>query len=292
MRYAAIDIGSNAVRLLIAEIQQEESDYVFIKDTLIRVPIRLGGDAFVENRISDHKAGLLKNAMSAFRNLMDAYEVEDYMACATSAMRDSSNGPDLVKAIKDIGIDLQIIDGNREAEIIYSSHIIDKLDPKKNYLYIDVGGGSTELSIFEKSKLTASQSFNIGTIRILDHQDKSEIWGQMKAWIKSNTINYKSLVGIGSGGNINKLFSLSGEKPGDLLGVDTLKSLAEMLKSHTVDERIHKLGLKPDRADVIVPACKIFLNVMKWGRMKEIAVPRIGLVDGIIQSLIDKNLKN
>lgn len=292
MRYAAIDIGSNAVRLLIAEIQQEESDYVFIKDTLIRVPIRLGGDAFVENRISDHKAGLLKKAMSAFRNLMDAYEVEDYMACATSAMRDSSNGPDLVKAIKDIGIDLQIIDGNREAEIIYSSHIIDKLDPKKNYLYIDVGGGSTELSIFEKSKLTASQSFNIGTIRILDHQDKSEIWDQMKAWIKSNTINYKSLVGIGSGGNINKLFSLSGEKPGDLLGVDTLKSLAEMLKSHTVDERIHKLGLKPDRADVIVPACKIFLNVMKWGRMKEIAVPRIGLVDGIIQSLIDKNLKN
>ena len=196
MRYAAIDIGSNAVRLLIAEIQQEESDYVFIKDTLIRVPIRLGGDAFVENRISDHKAGLLKKAMSAFRNLMDAYEVEDYMACATSAMRDSSNGPDLVKAIKDIGIDLQIIDGNREAEIIYSSHIIDKLDPKKNYLYIDVGGGSTELSIFEKSKLTASQSFNIGTIRILDHQDKSEIWDQMKAWIKPNTINYNSLVGI------------------------------------------------------------------------------------------------
>jgi len=292
MRYAAIDIGSNAVRLLIAEIQQEESDYIFVKDTLIRVPIRLGGDAFVDNKISDHKAGLLIKAMTAFRNLMDAYQVEDYMACATSAMRDSSNGPDLVKAIREIGIDLQIIDGNREAEIIYSSHIIDKLDPNKNYLYIDVGGGSTELSIFEKSKLTASQSFNIGTIRILDHQDKSEIWDEMKAWIKTNTINYKSLVGIGSGGNINKLFSLSGERPGDLLSIDKLKSLADMLKSHTVEERIHKLGLKPDRADVIVPACKIFLNVMKWGRMKEIAVPRIGLVDGIIQSLIDKNLKN
>lgn len=292
MRYAAIDIGSNAMRLLIAEIQQEESDYIFVKDTLIRVPIRLGGDVFVNSRISDHKAGLLMKAMTAFRNLMDAYEVEDYMACATSAMRDSSNGPELVEAIRAIGIDLQIIDGNREAEIIYSSHIIDKLDPKKNYLYIDVGGGSTELSIFEKSKLTASKSFNIGTIRILDHQDKSETWDEMKAWIKTNAIDYTSLVGIGSGGNINKLFRLSGQAPGELLSIETLKSLADMLKSHTVDERIHKLGLKPDRADVIVPACKIFLNVMKWGRMKEIAVPRIGLVDGIIQTLIDKNLKN
>jgi exopolyphosphatase/guanosine-5'-triphosphate,3'-diphosphate pyrophosphatase len=292
MRYAAIDIGSNAMRLLIAEIQQEESDYIFVKDTLIRVPIRLGGDVFVNSRISDHKAGLLMKAMTAFGNLMDAYEVEDYMACATSAMRDSSNGPELVEAIRAIGIDLQIIDGNREAEIIYSSHIIDKLDPKKNYLYIDVGGGSTELSIFEKSKLTASKSFNIGTIRILDHQDKSETWDEMKAWIKTNAIDYTSLVGIGSGGNINKLFRLSGQAPGELLSIETLKSLADMLKSHTVDERIHKLGLKPDRADVIVPACKIFLNVMKWGRMKEIAVPRIGLVDGIIQTLIDKNLKN
>jgi len=292
MRYAAIDIGSNAVRLLIAEINLDsKGNYIFNKDTLIRVPLRLGDDAFLQKHLSDKKAGLLVKTMSAFRNLMDVYEVEDYMACATSAMREVDNGPQIVKDIQKTGIDLKIIDGSQEAEIIYSNHIIEKLDVKKDYLYIDVGGGSTELSIFNSGELTASQSFNIGTIRILDNQDKDETWDEMKKWIKSKVKKSKPLIGIGSGGNINKLFSLSNEKAGELLSYDKLKSLSDMLNSYSLKDRIQVLGLKPDRADVIIPACKIFINVMKWAKVKEIAVPRIGLVDGVIQTLIDKNLK-
>lgn len=291
MRYAAIDIGSNAVRLLIAEIREDGKGYSFNKDTLIRVPLRLGDDAFLEHRISDKKTSLLIKTMSAFRNLMDAYEVEDYMACATSAMREAANGPDLVEKIKKIGIDLQIIDGNQEAEIIYSSHVIEKLNGNKSYLYIDVGGGSTELSIFHAGKLEASQSFDIGTIRILDNQDKEETWNDMKEWVKDHTKKFKQVIAIGSGGNINKLFSLSNEKPGNLLSYANLKSLSDMLNSYTLKDRIQVLGLKPDRADVIIPACEIFISLMKWVKIKEIAVPRIGLVDGVIQTLIDKNLK-
>src|SRR5690606_30156443 len=242
MRYAAIDIGSNAVRLLIAEvIQDKKNGYSFNKDTLIRVPLRLGDDAFLEKYLSDKKAGLLVKTMSAFRHLMDAYEVEDYMACATSAMREVTNGPDVVKRIKEVGIDLQIIDGNKEAEIIYSSQVIQKLDIKKRYLYIDVGGGSTELSFFNSGILTASKSFDIGTIRILDNQDKKASWDEMKAWVKVVTADFRHVVAVGSGGNINKLFSLSGEKPGQLLSYSKLRSLADMLKSHTLKERIEDL---------------------------------------------------
>lgn len=292
MRYAAIDIGSNAVRLLIAEIREEGKGYSFNKDTLIRVPLRLGDDAFLEHQISDKKTSLLIKTMSAFRNLMDAYEVEDYMACATSAMREATNGPDLVEKIKRIGIDLQIIDGNQEAEIIYSSHVIEKLNGNKSYLYIDVGGGSTELSVFHAGKLEASKSFDIGTIRILDNQDKEEVWDDMKKWAKGHTKSFKQVIAIGSGGNINKLFSLSNEKPGNLLSYANLKSLSDMLNSYTLKDRIQILGLKPDRADVIIPACEIFISLMKWVKIKEIAVPRIGLVDGVIQTLIDKNLKS
>jgi exopolyphosphatase/guanosine-5'-triphosphate,3'-diphosphate pyrophosphatase len=292
MRYAAIDIGSNAVRLLIAEIRKEGNDYTFNKDTLIRVPLRLGDDAFLEQRISEKKTSLLIKTMSAFRNLMDAYEVEDYMACATSAMREAENGSELVEKIKRIGIDLQIIDGNQEAEIIYSSHVIEKMNSSKTYLYIDVGGGSTELSIFHSGKLEASKSFNIGTIRILDNQDKEETWDEMKEWVKAHTKSFKQVIAIGSGGNINKLFSLSNEKPGNLLSYSNLKSLSDMLNSYTLKDRIQILGLKPDRADVIIPACQIFISLMKWVKIKEIAVPRIGLVDGVIQTLVDKNLKS
>lgn len=292
MRYAAIDIGSNAVRLLISDISKNGGDYSFNKDTLVRVPLRLGDDAFLDHEISDKKAGLLIKTMSAFRNLMDAYEVKDYMACATSAMREANNGPDLVKRIKEVGVDLQIIDGEEEAKIIYSNQLVNKLDVKKTYLYIDVGGGSTELSILDKGKVKASQSFNIGTIRILDNQDKEETWIDMKKWIREQTKEFKNVIGVGSGGNINKLFSLSNEKPDSLLSFDKLKALSDYLNSYSLKERITVLGLKPDRADVIIPACLIFISVMKWGKLKKIAVPRIGLVDGVIQTLIDKNLKS
>ncbi|WP_118193079.1 Ppx/GppA phosphatase family protein [Albibacterium indicum] len=292
MRYAAIDIGSNAVRLLISDISKSGNEYSFNKDTLVRVPLRLGDDAFLDHKISDKKSELLVKTMIAFRNLMDAYEVKDYMACATSAMREAKNGQDLVKKIEAVGIDLKIIDGEEEAKIIYSNQLVNKLDSRKTYLYIDVGGGSTELSILNKGKVEASKSFNIGTIRILDNQDKEETWVDMKKWVRDHTKEFKNVVGVGSGGNINKLFSLSNEKPDNLLSYEKLKALSDYLNSYSLKERIQVLGLKPDRADVIIPACLIFISIMKWGKLKKIAVPRIGLVDGVIQTLIDKNLKS
>ena len=290
MRYAAIDIGSNAVRLLIADIVQNSKSISFKKNTLIRVPLRLGDDAFLDKVISPKKSEELIKTMLAFRNLIDVYKVSDYMACATSAMREAENGDALVQQIKTIaGIDLEIIGGQREANIIYASHIEQTLDRKKSYLYIDVGGGSTELSVFNNSELIASRSFNLGGIRILDNQDKDETWAEMKDWVKNKVHHYKNLSGIGTGGNINKLFKMSESKEGTPLSYAKLRSLYTYLNSFSLKDRINVLGLNQDRADVIIPASEIYLSVMKWGGVKQIYVPRVGLVDGIIQLLIDKN---
>lgn len=292
MRYAAIDIGSNAIRLLIADIVQNNGHKTsFKKTTLIRVPLRLGDDAFLEKRISEKKAEELIKTMVAFKNLMDVYRVEDYMACATSAMREAVNGEELVKEISKIaGLDIEIVQGKREANIIYSSRNDDTLDIRKNYLYIDVGGGSTELSIFSDGKPQHSQSFNIGTIRILDNQDKDETWEEMKAWIKEHGKKYPQMIGVGTGGNINKIFRLSDEKEGSALTITKLKSMYDYLSSFSLKDRINILNLNQDRADVIIPACEIYLTVMKWAGVKQIYVPRVGMVDGIIQVLINKNL--
>ncbi|MBK1439470.1 exopolyphosphatase [Parapedobacter sp. ISTM3] len=290
MRYAAIDIGSNAVRLLIADIIQNNDIVSFKKNTLVRVPLRLGDDAFIDRKISEPKAVDLVKTMSAFRNLMDVYRVSEYMACATSAMREAENGGVLVNEIKDTGIDLQIIDGSEEARIIYSSHIEQHLGNKKAYLYIDVGGGSTELSVFADTKLVASASFNIGTIRILDNQDKEETWEEMKTWVNTHTRMFKAVYGIGTGGNINKLSRLASDKEDKPISYAKLKSLHEYLSSFSLKDRINVLGLNNDRADVIIPACEIFLTLMKYGHLRQIIVPRVGLVDGIIQTLIDKHL--
>lgn len=292
MRYAAIDIGSNAVRLLIADIIQNNGIVSFKKNTLVRVPLRLGDDAFIDHRISGPKAADLVKTMSAFRNLMDVYKVSEYMACATSAMREAENGNALLTEIKATGVDLQIIDGREEARIIYNSHIDQHLGNKRTYLYIDVGGGSTELSVFADTGLIASASFNIGTIRILDNQDKEETWEEMKAWVKSHTRVYKTVYGIGTGGNINKLSRLASNNEDKPISYAKLKSLYEYLNSFSLKDRINVLGLNNDRADVIIPACEIFLTLMKYGHLRQIIVPRVGLVDGIIQTLIDKHLSD
>lgn len=290
MRYAAIDIGSNAVRLLIADIKQNDSTVSFKKNTLIRVPLRLGDDAFLDRKISEKKIDELVKTMLAFRNLIDVYKVSDYMACATSAMREAKNGDLIVQKIKsEANINLEIVEGQREAKIIYASHIEQSLDKKKNYLYIDVGGGSTELSVFCNGEMVASRSFNLGGIRILDNQDKDETWSEMKDWVKQNTQPYKNLSGIGTGGNINKLFRMADLKDGSPLTFAKLRSLYLYLNSFSLKDRINVLGLNQDRADVIIPASEIYLSVMKWGGVKQIFVPRVGLVDGIIQMLIDKN---
>ncbi|HEY0895989.1 MAG TPA: exopolyphosphatase [Sphingobacteriaceae bacterium] len=290
MRYAAIDVGSNAVRLLIADVVIKGSEVTSKKNSLIRVPLRLGDDAFLNKRLSDQKAEDLVKTFSAFRHLMDVYRVSDYMACATSAMRESVNGPEVVERIrKEAGIDLEIIDGGKEASIIYSSHIEQHLDRKKNYLYIDVGGGSTELSVFCGQELKASRSFDIGTIRMLDNQDKEETWKDLREWIRQHTRHIKNPTGIGTGGNINKLFKMSQEKEGTALTFVRLRALYNHLNSFSLKERITQLGLNEDRADVIMPASEIFLTVMKWAGVKSIYVPKAGLVDGIIQLLVEKH---
>ena len=290
MKYAAIDIGSNAVRLLIADIIKNQDAISFKKNTLIRVPLRLGDDAFLNQHISDKKAADLVKAMQAFRNLIDVYKVSDYMACATSAMREADNGAEIVERVKtEANIDLEIVHGEREAKIIYASQVEQNIDKSKNYLYIDVGGGSTELSLFSEGQLQASRSFNIGTIRILDNQDKEETWNEMKEFIRENTRKFKNISAIGTGGNINKLYKLAEEKEGDPMSFNKLKSLYNYLNSFSLKERINVLGLKEDRADVIIPASEIYLTVMKWSNIKTIFVPSVGMVDGIIQTLIDKN---
>jgi len=291
MRYAAIDIGSNAVRLLISDVLEENGQYSYKKNTLVRVPLRLGDDAFIQQKISEKKASNLVKTMRAFRDLMDVYGVSDYMACATSAMRDAHNGDAIVKEVKKVGVDIQIIDGKLEAEIIYNSHLDQKLDDDKVYLYIDVGGGSTELSLFANAKLVNSKSFNLGTIRILDNQDHPETWEDMKAWVNKHTKMYKQVIGIGTGGNINKLAKLANEKGDKPISYMKLKALHNYLTAYSLKERITVLGMNEDRADVIIPATEIFLTVMKFGHLKQIVVPRVGLVDGVIQTLINRNLR-
>jgi exopolyphosphatase/guanosine-5'-triphosphate,3'-diphosphate pyrophosphatase len=289
LRYGAIDIGSNAVRLLIADIIDNDGSVSFKKNTLIRVPLRLGDDAFLNQNLSDKKAADLLKTMQAFRNLMDVYKVSEYMACATSAMREAKNGASVAKQIKDeADIDLQIVQGQVEARIIYASHAEQNIDRTKNYLYIDVGGGSTELSLFSAGELVASKSFNIGTIRILDNQDTEETWNAMRDFLREHTRHFKGVSGIGTGGNINKLYRLSEEKGGSPMSFGKLKSLYDYLESFSLKDRINVLGLNQDRADVIIPACEIYLSVMKWAGIKNIYVPSVGMVDGIIQTLIDE----
>ncbi len=292
MRYAAIDIGSNAIRLLIADLSENSEPVTFKKNTLLRVPLRLGDDAFIQKKISEKKINDLVKTMHSFRLLMDVYGVATYLACATSAMRESENGPEIVKQVKEqAGVDLEIVGGQREAKIIYASHFEEKLDRKKNYLYIDVGGGSTELSFFSDGVLVASQSFNIGTIRMLDNQDKAETWKEMERFIQAKVKSHKNITGIGTGGNINKLFRLSEEKEGKPMSLSKLKSLYNHLNSYSMKDRIQVLGLNQDRADVIIPAAQIFITVMKWAGVANIYVPKVGMVDGIIQTLIEENFK-
>lgn len=289
MRYAAIDIGSNAVRLLIADIIEKENRIVFNKNTLLRVPLRLGDDAFINHHISEGKINNMIKTMSAFRNLMDVYKVSDYMACATSAMRDADNSHEIVEACQKIGIDIEIISGASEAQIIYNVQSNINMDSNKVYLYIDVGGGSTEISLFSNGVLIDSHSFNLGTIRILDNQDQPETWDQMKVWVRNVTKGYKNIYGIGSGGNINKLSRLANDKADKPISYAKLRALYLYLNSYSLKDRINILELKQDRADVIIPASEIFLTIMKVGHLKNITAPRIGLADGIIETLIKKN---
>jgi len=290
LKFAAIDIGSNAVRLLLCNVYESGVEPVFKKAELVRMPIRLGEDAFRYRKISDEKIEQLAKSMKAFKLLMEVFGAIDYRACATAAMREASNSKEVVDYVKQYsGIEIEVIDGRTEAQIIYSNHIAEHLEHDKSYLYIDVGGGSTELTVFAENHIVASQSFNLGTIRLLHDQVSKETWNVVKEWVSVNTKDFQPLTAIGSGGNINKIFKMADRKEHKPLSYDKIKDIYDYLKQFTLEERILQLGLNPDRADVIMPATKIFLTVMKTAEIDKIIVPQIGLSDGIVHLLYEKH---
>ncbi len=287
MKLAAIDIGSNAARLLISEASPKSNGVMdFTKVNLVRVPLRLGFDVFSTGVISDKKAEDLLNTIKAFQLLLEVYNVKYLKACATSAMRDAGNAPHILKTVKQTtGIDIRVITGEEEASFIFENHVAEHMASTSSYLYIDVGGGSTELTFFSRNRLIFKTSFNIGTIRLLQQQVTDVHWQYMKDTLKQMLKGYGPVTAIGSGGNINKIFSLSKRKEGKPLSLETLKDYYKEFSSFSVEERIHLYNLREDRADVIVPALQIYVNVMRWADADEIYVPKIGLADGLIQAL-------
>jgi len=290
MRLAAIDIGSNAARLLISEaIPEKDGTVRFNKLNLVRVPLRLGFDVFEKGEISKEKRGMVLQTMKAYSHLINAYGVKQVIVCATSAMRDASNSADIIRKVKlETGLEIEIISGELEASLIYENHIAENMDTDHSYLYIDVGGGSTELTFFADGKLISKESFNIGTIRLLKNMVTESQWDTMKDTIKQKTKGYKKIVAIGTGGNINKIFSLSKKKDGRPLSLDLLKDYYKELSSYKLADRIRLYDLREDRADVIVPALLIYLNVMRWADAEEMYVPKIGLADGLIHHLYEE----
>ena len=289
-KFAAIDIGSNAIRLLIANvIISEDREPQFKKSSLVRVPIRLGADAFTNDGvISDANITRMINAMEAFKLLMNVHGVERYRACATSAMREASNGEKVTKQVlSQTGVKIDIIGGKEEAAIISSTDLNELIEGDNSYLYVDVGGGSTEFTLFSKGKIVNSKSFKMGTVRLLNNKKtvNKEIFSNVEKWIKKNTKDLKGVSLIGSGGNINKLFKMSGRTEGKPISFIYLNAQYQFLKQMSYNDRVSELSLNPDRADVIVPATKIYLSAMKWSGARKIYVPKIGLSDGIIKTL-------
>lgn len=286
-KLAGIDIGSNGVRLLISNVLEEEGEPpIFAKSSLVRVPIRLGADVFTNGEISAENQQRLCDAMQAYHLLMKINKVEQFRACATSAMREAKNGQTIVKKIaQKTGITIDIIDGAEEASIIATTDLHKVIKPNKNYIYIDVGGGSTEFTIYSNGKTIASKSFPIGTVRLLNDMVNAKTWKDVENWIKLYTDNLKEIEAVGSGGNINRIFKDSGRKKGNPLTLKYMKDYLKYVSSYSYDERVRELELNPDRADVITYATRIYINAMKWSKAKHILVPRVGLSDGIVRKI-------
>jgi exopolyphosphatase/guanosine-5'-triphosphate,3'-diphosphate pyrophosphatase len=290
LRLAAIDIGSNAARLLISDvISSAPGRPEFGKLSLVRVPLRLGFDVFDHGSITPEKSDMFVKTILSYKLLMEVYGVKDYITAATSAMRDASNAKTILEEVKkETGIDIKVISGEEEASYIYENHVAENLNSLESYLYIDVGGGSTELTFFSDGRLVSKQSFNIGTIRLLKNQVTEEHWDEMREFIRKKTSGYHHITAIGSGGNINKIFSLSKRKEGKPLSLELLRNYYKEFSSLSLTQRIHLYHLREDRADVIVPALLIYINVMRWADADEIFVPKIGLADGLIHILYDQ----
>lgn len=292
MIIAAIDIGSNAARLLINEVKESSKKKPeFVKLNLLRIPLRLGMDVFTMGKIGEEREKMVLDSMKVFSDLMKIYKVERYRACATSAMRDAENGALIREIVKETsGINIEIISGDEEATLIYESHVAEGLDKDFAYLYIDVGGGSTELTFYENGKMKYEHSFNIGTIRLLNGLVEEDSWKEMKEEIRKNINSKKPIVAIGSGGNINKVFSMSKTKDGKPMTLSYLKNFYKEIASLSVEQRIEKYAIREDRADVLEPALKIFNNVMSWSDISKIFVPKISVADGLVHHIYD-NLK-
>lgn len=289
MKIAAIDIGSNAARLLINEvIEPKKGKPEFTKLNLLRIPLRLGMDVFTNGEIGPEREKMVVDSMKVFSDLMKIYGVEHYRACATSAMRDAKNGVKIREMVKKTsGIDIEIISGDEEASLVYENHVAEGLDKDFSYLYIDVGGGSTELTFYENGKMKYKNSFNIGTIRLLNNLVTEDHWKDMKEEIRKNINSKKAVVAIGSGGNINKVFSMSKTKDGKPLFLSGLKNTYKELSLLSVTEQMAKHNLREDRADVLVPALEIFTKVMTWSDINKIFVPKISVADGLIHQIYD-----
>lgn len=293
LRFASIDIGSNAVRLFFCYVFETTLGPVFKKASLIRLPIRLGEDSFHQHEIEEHKIEELIAALKSFQHLLTAYRVISYRACATSAMRDAINGRELIQRIKkETGIAIEVIDGESEANLIFDNYISHKLEDMDTQVFMDVGGGSTEFTVFYKEERVLSKSINIGTIRLKDNLVSKQIWIELKSWLALVKKEYKPKSIIGSGGNINTLFKLSLLHPMVPLSARRIKKIHKKLKSLTYDEKIALLNLRPDRADVIIPATELFLFALSKSGAKEIIVPQVGLVDGIVHRLYNEYKKS
>jgi exopolyphosphatase/guanosine-5'-triphosphate,3'-diphosphate pyrophosphatase len=289
LKLAAIDIGSNAIRLQISTVLDHGPAIIFKKLEYVRFPLRLGHDVFSTSRISQASMDKFKKLMKAYKLLLELYEVDDYMFCATSAMRESENGAQLVKEVlEELGITIEIIDGNREAEMVnkaISSYLTDK-----TYLHIDVGGGSTELNLYAEGKKIKTRSFKVGSVRILEHTDSPIAWEDMEHWVRENVKKkYGKVTAVGTGGNISKIFELALLKPGKTMTLNRVKDIKRMVEDRTIEQRIYELQMNPDRADVIVPASDIYIKVMEWAKSQSIIVPEVGLKDGMLLHLLEKN---
>ena len=288
-KYAAIDIGSNALRLLISNVIEYRKETITLKNSLIRVPIRLGQDAFTSGKISRNNIKQITRSMRAFKNLMKVHNVKNYLAFATAALRDAKNGEEVIDRVKNkTGISIQIIDGEKEAKIISNTNVFRGVHPKKTILYIDVGGGSTELSIIKNKKTLKSISLKIGTVRLLNDRVDNETWNKAKKWVTTNTKSFTNIFLLGTGGNINKLHKISNNKENKPLTHRKLRKIYKNLISLSYEERIVKFSLNQDRSDVIIPATELFLKIFEWSGAKEVYVPRVGLSDGMIKELCKK----
>ncbi len=294
MKIAAVDIGSNAIRFQVSSVLERKDRILFKKLEYVRFPLRLGHDVFGSNRISNHSIDKFKKLMKTYKLLLELYEVDDYMFCATSAMRESENGHELVRTVKrELGIEIHIIDGQLEAELI--NRAISSFLDNKSYLHIDVGGGSTELNLFKGGRKTQTRSFRVGSVRVLEHHDSPVVWKEMEAWVKKSVASARGIgkvVAVGTGGNASKLYELSQTKPGKPMSLKRMKETRAMIDARSMEDRIYEMQMNPDRADVIIPASNIYIQVMEWARANKMLVPEVGLKDGILLHLFEKNRKH